>query len=369
MKILVQICRLVVGVLFIISGFVKIIDPIGMGYKLEEYFSPSVLNFAGLMNFHLPLAVIITMLEIILGLFLLLGIAKKFTVWTLLAMISFFTFLTFYSAYFNKVTDCGCFGEALKLEPWTSFIKDAILLVFVVIILFEQRFIRPLFSQKTNAIIIAIACLVSLFAAYKGIYSSPLIDFRAYAVGKDLKKEMMTAEELGLKPSRYAVFYTLKNKETNETVTLNDAEYIADEKWYKADSPWEIIEDKTEKKRIYKGYEAPIKDFRIDCNGVDKTLDYLNVPKVVMVVVPFAEKLSTEKKLRIASFIQKLKDENIDTVILTNNPIEKLHEPVCLADQTVLKTITRSNPGIIVLENGVVKSKFHYNDWPTIEAF
>ncbi|ADX68201.1 BT_3928 family protein [Weeksella virosa] len=367
MRILVQICRLLVGVLFIISGFVKIIDPIGMGYKLEEYFSPSVLNLAGLMEFHLPIAVLITLLEIGLGLMLLLGITRKFTAWALLAVIAFFTFLTFYSAYFNKVTDCGCFGDALTLDPWTSFIKDVVLTILILIILFGHRFIQPLFKPKTNYLLLAIGLILSSYVAYLGIEHSPIIDFRAYAVGKDLKEEMKSAEELGKKPSVYETVFTLKNKENGKTVQINDTEYVTNDKWYKDGTPWEILPELTKSRLVYKGYEPAIKDFSLDCLGVDKTDYYLNQPKVIFIIVPFAHEIATKKRLAIERIAHEAHVHDIPFAILSNNPIEKITQPVCLVDQIVLKTMTRSNPGIMTLSNGVVKSKYHFNDLPSIE--
>ena len=112
-----------VGVLFIISGLIKLNDPVGFSFKLQDYFAPDVLNMDFLSPYALMLAVVVVLVEVILGVMLLVGYAKKLTLWSLMGMIVFFTFLTFYSAYFNKVTDCGCFGDALKLTPWESFTK------------------------------------------------------------------------------------------------------------------------------------------------------------------------------------------------------------------------------------------------------
>jgi uncharacterized membrane protein YphA (DoxX/SURF4 family) len=114
MKLLTFIARTFVGVLFIISGFIKLNDPIGFSYKLQEYFSSEVLNLPFLEPYALALAIFVVVFEVVLGVFLLIGYQPKFTLWSLLSMIVFFTFLTFYSAYFDKVKDCGCFGDALK---------------------------------------------------------------------------------------------------------------------------------------------------------------------------------------------------------------------------------------------------------------
>ena len=148
MKILYQIARLSVGVLFIFSGYVKLVDPIGFSYKLEEYFGPDVLGLEFLVPLALTLSVCIVIFELLLGVMLLLGVAKKFTLWSLLLMIVFFTFLTFYSAYFNKVTDCGCFGDAIPLDPWQSFYKDVILSVLILFLFFKSKYLHPLFKNK-----------------------------------------------------------------------------------------------------------------------------------------------------------------------------------------------------------------------------
>ena len=130
MKILVPFSRIFVGILFIISGFIKLNDPLGFSYKLQEY--------------------------------LLIGYKPKFTVWSLLLMIVFFTFLTFYSAYFDKVKDCGCFGDALKLTPWESFTKDVVLLVFVLILFFGKTYITPIFKPLPTTIFALLSFIASL---------------------------------------------------------------------------------------------------------------------------------------------------------------------------------------------------------------
>ena len=154
MKYIVTICRILVGVLFIISGLIKANDPIGFSYKLQEYFEVFGMEF--FVPFALTLSVLITVFEIVCGIATLIGSTMKLFSWLLLLMIIFFTFLTFYSAYFNKVTDCGCFGDALHLTPWQSFTKDIVLLVWILPIFLWRNKIQPLFSSKLdNGLIIA----------------------------------------------------------------------------------------------------------------------------------------------------------------------------------------------------------------------
>ena len=151
MKQIVNLSRILVGVLFIVSGLIKLNDPVGFSFKLKDYFAPEVLNLEIFIPFALLIAIFVVIFEVMLGTMLLLGYAKKFTIWSSLLMIVFFTFLTFYSAFYNKVTDCGCFGDAIKLTPWESFSKDIVLLVLLLIIYFGRNFIQPIFT--TNNVI------------------------------------------------------------------------------------------------------------------------------------------------------------------------------------------------------------------------
>ena len=142
MNYLIIFSRFLVGWLFIFSGFIKLNDPLGFSYKLQEYFE--VFGVEWLSSLSLFLAISICSLEVLLGLCLLLGSYIKCVMWGNLALIIFFTFLTFYSAYFNKVTDCGCFGDAIPLSPWESFTKDVILLILITILFVNQDKIKSI---------------------------------------------------------------------------------------------------------------------------------------------------------------------------------------------------------------------------------
>ncbi len=349
MRNIVQICRILVGVLFILSGFVKAIDPIGFGYKLEEYFAPGVFNIAFLHDLALTQATFFSIFEILLGVFLLLGIFRKFTLWSLLVLIVFFTFLTFYSAYFNKVTDCGCFGDAMKLTPWESFTKDIILLLMILIIFAGKKYIQPLIKKrKINYALSALVLLLCGWIAYTGINYLPLIDFRAYAVGKNITEGMQ-----GI-PDEVKYTYILKDKKTNKTEEFDEFPEN-----YEAD--YEYVDSKTEV--IEKGVEASVKDFVLDCDGEDKTEFYLNEEKVVLFIVPFAEKISSDEVNELNKIYEALNGK-LTLTALTNSDIENAGFPYCYVDQITLKTMIRNNPGIILLEKGTVVKKFHDNPIP-----
>ena len=187
-KISVSLVRLLVGVVFIISGFVKLVDPIGFSFKLEEYFEPHVLDMPFFIPYAYPIAIFVVAFELILGVLLLLGYLRNFTLLSLLGLTIFFGFLTFYSAYYNKVTDCGCFGDALKFTPWGSFTKDMVLLVLAAALWYARGYISPLFSPQKCLTILVITVLACMGLVYYTHNHLPIIDFRPYKVGVDINK-------------------------------------------------------------------------------------------------------------------------------------------------------------------------------------
>ena len=209
MKNLYTLSRYLVGVLFIFSGLIKINDPVGTQIKLEEYFEVFSADFTPLFEHLVPLALILSVilctLEIVIGIALLMNYKMKITRVILLSLIVFFTFLTFYSAYFNKVTDCGCFGDAIKLTPWESFTKDIILLFFSLIIFILYRklknqigfFYIKIFDNATfRDSLIIFTFIICLIISFTAINFLPFIDFRPYKIGNDIVTLMKPSEEL-----------------------------------------------------------------------------------------------------------------------------------------------------------------------------
>jgi uncharacterized membrane protein YphA (DoxX/SURF4 family) len=193
-NIITQFSRIFVGILFIISGLIKLNDPLGFSYKLEEYFSEPVFNMPFFVPYVLAIALFLVILEVVLGVMLLIGYKSKFTIWSLFLLIVMFTFLTFYSAYFDVVKDCGCFGDALHLTPWQSFTKDIVLLFFILILFFNQKLIKPLFSNTVQNILALASIFLCSFMGYWVLNHLPLKDFRPYKVGTNIKKAMEIPE-------------------------------------------------------------------------------------------------------------------------------------------------------------------------------
>ncbi|HTD42417.1 MAG TPA: BT_3928 family protein, partial [Mucilaginibacter sp.] len=272
MRKLVWVCRILVGLLFIFSGLIKINDPLGFSYKLEEYFD--VFHIGFLSSFALSIAVILCSLEIILGFALLIRVRAKSVAWGLLLLIIFFAFLTFYSAYFKVVQTCGCFGDAIPLTPWQSFSKDLVLLLLIIIIFINRKIIDPLFSKKTgdNLLIGSVVIAVGI-----GLYTynfMPVMDFLPYKVGANILDEMSTPP--GAKPDEYEITYHLKNKKTGESKTMTDKDYLKSNIW--KDNNWTIVGDR-ESTLVKKGYTPPIRDLAIkDAQGNDYTKELLSSP-------------------------------------------------------------------------------------------
>ncbi|HUH50868.1 MAG TPA: BT_3928 family protein [Flavobacterium sp.] len=359
LKLLTHFSRLFVGVLFIISGLIKLNDPVGFSFKLEEYFSQDVLNLVFLEPFALAIAVFMVIVEVILGIMLLIGYKRKFTLWALLLMIVFFTFLTFYSAYFNKVTDCGCFGDAIKLTPWGSFTKDIVLLVFILILFAGYRYIKPIFSPKTSFSITAIALVLCGFMGYWVLSHLPIIDFRAYKVGTNIQQAMEIPE--GAPKSEYEITFIYnvdgqdKEFKMDELNTLPEGATFVDRK----------------EKLLQEGFVPAVQNFSIEKDGEDYTSTVLEEPKIILVIAYDLEKACPEGLDKIKE-VALLADQHGYTIIgLTATPTDSsapivakhdIQIPLFLTDKITLKTVERSNPSFVVLNHGTIIQKVHYND-------
>ena len=374
MKHLTHLIRFLVGTLFIFSGLVKLNDPMGLSFKLHDYFAPDVLNMEWLNPFTLQLALFVIILEVLLGVALLLGYQKKGTLLLLSGMIVFFTFLTFYSAYFNKVTDCGCFGDAIPLTPWQSFYKDVILSVAILILWLGERHIQRL-SQKRWIEGTLLLCLVACsLLANSVLQHLPFKDFRPYAVGKSIKEGMMSAEERGLDPTEYGTIYTLKNDQTGELQVVDSKAYIEDEWWKR--SEWVIQDELTEQKLIKKGYEPPIHDFEFMIDDEDRTEAYLSAPSALFIVSRKLETANADALGAIGELALECAANGIQVIAGSASSEETIAEyrsdhqwgfPVAMMDETTLKTVVRSNPGVLLLQEGKVVGKWAHVDLPHVD--
>jgi len=364
MKYLVHISRILVGVLFIISGLIKLNDPLGFSFKLEEYFSPAVLDLPFLEPYALALALFVVILEVILGVTLLLGYRIRLTLWTLLATIVFFTFLTFYSAYYNKVTDCGCFGDAVKMTPWQSFSKDVFLLVLILILLAGEKFIKPRGTPRFRLGVTLTALIACILFGNHVLNHLPVVDFRPYHLGANIPESMTIPEDAPKAVYEYDWKFRVDGEEKIIT-TLGDYPQV--------DGEFIDLEGTRE---VQPGYEPPIHDLTMEYDGVDLASAILKRPNVLLVVAYDLGKSRTEAFEAIKAVTDTALARGYSVVGLSASSAEEtaplreaydLQFPFYFTDMTALKTIVRSNPGVLRLEKGTIVQKVHFNDLSELE--
>lgn len=315
MKIITFLARLLVAATFIFSGFVKLVDPLGSAYKFQEYFSQDVLNMEFLIPYALPFSIVLIVVEILLGIMLLIGFKPKLTVWSLFLMTLLFLFLTWYSAFYDKVTDCGCFGDAIKLTPWETFYKNIALIILIVLLIFAVKHIKPLFNKNLLKWISLGFLMLFLYITSHVLTHLPLIDFRPYAIGKNIQQGMKEIAIDGL--PKVNDFY----------LETNDGEDLTDEILAK------------EKVMLVVAYDIDISEME----GFD------NVKK------------TTELALKSGYTVYGLSSSYIDDLMVVNKD-KNLNFEWLFVDGTVLKTIIRANPGIITLNKGTVTGKWNWID-------
>lgn len=371
MRLLTWICRIPVGLLFIFSGLIKANDPMGFGFKLEEYFV--VFGTEWLSPFAVGLSIFICALEIVLGVAVLLGARIKAAAWGLLLLILFFTWLTFYSAWFNKVTDCGCFGDAIKLTPWQSFTKDLILLALIIPIFIFRRRIRPVLPQSGGTAVLALTSVLSVGLGLYTYFYLPVIDFLPYKTGNHLPSLMAMPE--GAEPDVYKVVYTLKNKESGELREMDDKEYLASKIW--EDPQWEYVEA-SDPILVKKGYTPPIHDLSItNADGATFTDELLGNPFYSLVIVMYdLDKTEREAQPALNAIVKKAQTYNIRSIGLTAASAQATDAFISstgalyeffYCDATPLKSMVRSNPGLMLLKDGTVIDKWSYRELPEPE--
>ena len=358
-NIITQFSRIFVGCLFIISGLIKLNDPVGFSYKLAEYFSPPVFNVPFLEPLALSMAIFLVIIEVVLGVMLLIGYKAKATIWSLLVLIVLFTFLTFYSAYFDVVKDCGCFGDVLHLTPWESFTKDIVLLFFILILFINKHLVKPLFNKNVQNILAYSSVVVCSFIAVWILNHNPIIDFRAYKVGNNIEKGMEIPENAPQAVVEMKFIYNVngENKEFTEDDLMNIPEGAT------------FVDRKD--KVISEGYVPSIFDFTMVKDDADYTDQFLKEPKLVLFVA-YDLNLSSPAGMKKLEQINKDAQAKGYKVIALTASGEKLIEQTkkqyglnvdfYFCDPITLKTIERANPAIVVLHNGTIMQKVHYND-------
>ncbi|WP_316811182.1 BT_3928 family protein [Pedobacter heparinus] len=365
--------RIFVGVLFLFSGLIKANDPLGFGYKLQEYFDVFHMSFLG--GMATGIAVLLCVFEIVLGALLLFGFWSKKVAGGLLAVIIFFTFLTFVSAAFKVVTSCGCFGDAIPLTPWQSFSKDLVLLVLIIYLFINRELIRPFTTNvKIQQGLFVFVLLASTGFGIFTYCTLPVLDFLPYKIGANIPELMKIPQ--GAKGDEFAIMYKMSNKKTGEKKVMSDKDYLKTEIW--KDENWEITGD-PDKVLVKKGYEPKIKDLQInDASGTDYTRELIENPYYNLIIVAYNLNDTNDQAIGElnALALNAAEQYNIRTVLLTSSSASdaavfskqmKLFAEVFYADAVPLKSMVRSNPGVLLLKNGQVINKWHYHTMPSFD--
>jgi len=389
------IARWFVGLVFLFSSITKGIDPMGTAYKVVDYMT--AWNFFGIsFTGFTPLAPFLSMalitLEFLVGIMLITGSFRKLTAWVLLLMMTFFTFTTLYDAITNEVSDCGCFGDAVKLTNWQTFWKNVVLDVPTIFIFLTRRWPRKNKLERDTLIAIAAIAAMVIFGLYN-INNEPVIDFRPWKVGN----KMMNNLEEGLPTINYV---TYKNNESGEQVTLTSTEFY--NRYQATDSLWEQKWEWVSSRTI-SPYEIVDKDSNAisfpltDAYEQDMTFDLIAATEgpVLMATIHNLDKVNERGVKAIAETKQLAMDRNIRFAVvayvaLTDEEMQSDEDLLALqeaklqrflygnnlmdveyyfGDEKAIEAMLRSNPGFILMENAVVKGKWHYRNAEKIQEY
>ncbi|RXK47112.1 BT_3928 family protein [Aquirufa rosea] len=345
--------------IFLFSGLIKLNDPIGTQLKLEEYFDVFSQDFPAMEGFWkfwipyaLPLSILLSSLEVVLGIALWTNYRTQQVLWTFLGLLTFFGFLTFYSAYFNKVTDCGCFGETIKLTPWTSFFKDVFLFLLALSLLFTDK----IKEFNTRMLPVGISALLSILLGVYTYFYLPIHDGLPYAVGENIPQNMKSREAL-----RFSYVYKIQGKEVTLTEMPTDSQAV-----------FVSMQALNEKEA-----RPLITDYRIwvDNDTTDYTAESFKGKKL-LVIIPNVHHSHLEALKDISQLAHEANKKGIIVWLLSASSDDEVnairHEyqlnfPALSADSKVLKTMIRSSPGLWVLNQGTVRGKWSAYHLPSID--
>ncbi|MGB1247651.1 MAG: DoxX family protein [Chitinophagales bacterium] len=395
-NLLIQFFRNMIGSLFIFSGFIKAIDPLGTSYKMGEYFTsfasdlPFMAGFFDMLHeWATPFAVFMIVVEIVCGICLILGVKSKITTWAIAAMMIFFTVLTGYTtmsgfvpngtSFFSfgewgewrevnmRVTDCGCFGDFLKLKPQVSFGKDLVLLPIAILLLFGVKKIKPLLSKYVGYGIVGFSKVAFLlFCLSNFVWGLPMVDFRPYKIGNNIPSQRIAERDAVVE-----FLFVYRNIETGEEVKLTMDELTGFD--YDTHEYVDRVEDV-----IDAGIPAKIANFNAyDEEGLDVSEEILSNPDfsfwVLTKKLSATDKDAWEDLNEINDFTETFNYEMFAFMASDFPTAEEFrHEvqaayPFYQADETFIKTVIRANPGLVLLKDGYVYGKWHHNDIPSFQ--
>lgn len=360
-KIVINILRILTGLVFIFSSVVKGVDPLGTAYKIEDYLI--AYHISGLTPAALLFSVLLCTLEFTVGIMLLLKLRMRFTAWVLAGIMAFFTLVTLYDALYSPVPDCGCFGDFLKITNWQTFYKNIVIDAFVVVIFINRNNYKEYFSIKTQWIIAwAFAVLFALFCV-RNYRHLPAIDFSEYKTGNKLYID---------NPKPVECYLTYQNKDTKEKKEYLSPNYPFDDSvWMEK---WQFVSQRIVDPNQYPGKNLVI----VDTIGNNITYSVIrNKDYQYIINIYDLEKVNIEALKKLDALAKELEQKNnISTIVLAAGDEHKFTEfkakynislPFYSGDDVILKIMVRSNPGLMIIKDGEVLKKYHYRDIPSYD--
>lgn len=379
MKIATRIVQIIVALLFIISGLVKANDPLGLAYKMEEFFElwmdglksghffakTPLISLLDFLNHHtLFLAVTMITLEITAGVALLLGWMKRFILYLLLVLIIFFAFLTGYAYLSGKFTNCGCFGDCLPITPLTSFTKDILLLALILFLIAGQKYIQPLLSRRNATAIVTASLLLTLLLQWYVLKYLPLVDCLPMKKGNNITEQIHPPKNAI--PSVYETKLVYQNTKSGELKDMSQQEFNNSKIW--EDTSWKWKETKT--KLVKQGTDIPkMQNFSLKTlDGNDSTEAILNYSGYS--VLYFVN--GNNKSLFDKTYWNQIGKE-LPVRVLTSSPADFASDTtgknyhVFTTDGTVFRIAARVNPTIYIVKQGLILDKFSLSKLKTKE--
>lgn len=366
---IVTVSRILLGLVFVFSGFSKLVDPLGSTYKIQDYLAAMGLDFFA--PIALVVGIALATFEFTLGVCLLLGTKIKSTSILAILMMCFMTPLTLWIAIADPVSDCGCFGDALVITNWQTFWKNIVLLSLAILIYVWREYSPKLFSERTDWLISICAGAFSILLSLYCYVNLPIIDFRPYKNGTNIIESMEVPE--GAEEDEFETILIYEKDGQQQEFSL--------ENYPKNDSSWTFVD--SQHKLIKKGYEPPIHDFSLEHpDDGDITDDVLQNEGYTFLLVCYrVEKASTNKRKEINNIYEFAKENGYGFYCMTATGLEteEMREfktemewgkdgegyPFVNTDEITLKTIVRSNPGLVLIKNGVVINKWSNKNMPT----
>lgn len=357
-----SVARILLGVVFMFSGFVKAVDPLGTVYKIEDYLKAFGGFFTDLMPLAMVAALVMIAFEWVLGVCLVMNVWTKWTQWLALLFMLVMTPLTLYLAIANPVSDCGCFGDAVVLTNWQTFAKNVVLMLLVIALLILSRYNPNQWNKWVNCGFFSVA-LVTVFGFMTyNLLHLPVMDFRPYALGNNIPEMMEVPDDAPA--DEYLVTFIYEKDGQQQEFTL--------ENYPKGDSTWTFVDQKSV--LVKKGFEPAIHDFELllvdEEEGLyDITYDVMEAEEDVMLVVMYdLGKTNTRQAHRLNGLYEEAMAAGMsfyavtgsgETEIMAFRTMYGAEYPFCVCDPVTLKTVVRANPGVVVLRQGTIVEKYN----------